>query len=216
MSKLIFSFLIIAFDLTNQTLASDLLTIKHKKFGYEIQYPKTWMVYTDDDYDEDTKKPIPIEFADSVLFELKDSRKRSDCNDTSDCQVGFICSYDGSQEKFDKSMKFINESIRRGYIPSVAVRNEEVRINGSKAELIVKDDVDKNRYRIHLLVHCTNKSIFRTGGINRYNIMYASFKDVLEKPISIESLFNEQKAQIINSFKCPAADFVYKPEKKKK
>lgn len=194
--------------LGTQSNASEFKTFNNLYCGYQIQYPSDWRYFTDDPDQE------PVEQASDVIFTSKDPNKNKTNN--FEQSVSTRCYGDGTDADYIKSKKDIDEIFYRNRPQTDPTKFKETVINGNKAEIILQVRV-KDKVFIYLLIYCErNNRIFRLSRSKSFDKNFPNLDQIVKNSYTVEKLFSPVQQAMINSFKCPAADFVYKAEKKKK
>lgn len=181
--------------------------LKHHKCGYEVNIPAGWHGSVEDEADDDTNKIPTLENAFNIVL---GSNNIKNCADSYSCQLSAYCFPETETGGFEK----MSSEIRKADTSPNAskIRIKDLIINGYKSDIKISV-VSKfsTEFSSHVYVYCeAAKVIILFGGRVKYNQTYRNMEDILNKSVSIESLFSKEQLEVINSVKCPTTNPIKK------
>lgn len=217
LKQIVVVFLIFCFH--SVVTAKDTIVFKNKRFGYQLEYPSHWTCQETGELNID-----PPELSDRIdLFDR--SMDNSPYNNNPKADFGYFLGIeafgDGTEKKYEKgiywnSYLFSERKKKEGV--SNPTRAEELTLNGNKLEIIIVLKSKEDTYfEAHGLIFCEkSKRLFRLSAFKKFNNETKNIFTDNKIRLTLELLYSPMERQIIESFKCPAPDFIYKKPSDKK
>lgn len=216
LKQITFAFLFLG--LYSSAYADNTILYKNKRFGYQFKYPSNWTCETTGELNDD-----PPELSNRLWLHEHDKYISLLYNNLKDDGFDYEIEAfdDGTVVKYETAVNlesYLFSKRKSGHPNPPPVRGEVLNINSNKIEIKIEHRDQKNNYFIvSSLMYCENpKLLVVFGAFKKFNNETKNIFSDDKIRLSLDLLYSPLQRQIIESFQCPPAGFVYKPEKSTK
>ncbi len=185
------------------------------KYGYEITYPFNMYLSVDERIGRAKEAmKVPVEDLKNILISRNSpQQKRCDFNGL-DCELAVTPYGDGTNVGWHDALEYIERFRNSAEITDKAkTKLQNTNINQYNAEIFVRE-MSLDYFRAYTYIKCEeSKTFFEFTASRKYNNVFSNFQKLRTRKLSIDSLYNSEQLMIINSFKCPKANFFFKKNK---
>ena len=198
----------------NLAKSQELIAYKSKKYGYELSYPSDWIPDYPEEWNEklDTFVKVPNDEVRIIHF-----IKKSKCAFEWDCKFNFSLNGGGSKKSYAAELEYLDRYQKhpeKTELHPQKVRLQQGVLKDQPYEIVLEAN-DLSQYKAFLYIYCKNIFYFAEFSTMKANVKDDNLLTDQSKSLSIETVYDSEKASIIKSFTCPTPEFFKKKKVKK-